>query len=162
MPEGMRWNFHVSPPCTMVCPALLPPWKRMTASARSARRSMTLPLPSSPHCAPTMTVPGIASLSVGAPRLRHVPPQVLRLGLDVERRHAHVGPADGDDLAHLLQPGDGPPADLAVELVELAEVRRDDDRLLGLVARVDDRVELLEDPVAGLLGADVVEVEQVD
>src|SRR3954469_13614396 len=105
IPDGMRWNFHVSPPCTMVCPALLPPWKRMTASARSARRSMTLPLPSSPHCAPTMTVPGIASLSVGAPRLRHVPPQVLSLGLDVERRHAHVGPADGDDLAHLLQPG---------------------------------------------------------
>ena len=42
------------------------------------------------------------------------------------------------------------------------EVRRDDDRALVLVARVDDRVELLEHPVGRLLGADVVDVQEVD
>src|SRR4051794_8491048 len=156
----MRWNFHVSPPCTMVCPALLPPWKRMTASARSARRSMTLPLPSSPHCAPTMTVPGIAVLSVGARGLRHVPAQRARLGLavevlglDAERLPAHVAAEHRQDRAHLLEARDGAHPDLLGELLGLGEVRRHDDRLLGLVAGVDDRVELLEDPVAGLLGA---------
>src|SRR3954462_12890949 len=65
MPDGMRGNFHVSPAWMIVWPALLPPWKRTTTSACSARRSMTLPLPSSPHWAPTITVPGISLESVG-------------------------------------------------------------------------------------------------
>src|SRR3954468_15553949 len=65
MPLGMRGNFHVSPPWMIVWPALLPPWKQTTTSACSARRSMTLPLPSSPHWAPTITVPGISFGSVG-------------------------------------------------------------------------------------------------
>ena len=41
------------------------------------------------------------------------------------------------------------------------EVRRHHDRPLLLVARVDDRVELLHHPVARLLGADIVEVQEV-
>src|SRR5271163_2100242 len=61
MPDGMRWNFHSSSPRTIVWPALLPPWKRTTASPRSASRSVILPLPSSPHWAPTTTIPGIAA-----------------------------------------------------------------------------------------------------
>ena len=36
------------------------------------------------------------------------------------------------------------------------------DRALGLVAGVDDRVELLEHPVGAVLGAEVVDVQQVD
>src|ERR1700761_6238813 len=36
----------------MVWPALLPPWKRTTMSARFDSQSMILPLPSSPHWAP--------------------------------------------------------------------------------------------------------------
>src|SRR6187549_2760077 len=36
----------------MVWPALLPPWKRTTISARFDSQSMILPLPSSPHWAP--------------------------------------------------------------------------------------------------------------
>ena len=40
-------------------PALLPPWKRTTASACSASRSVTFPFPSSPHWAPTITIPDI-------------------------------------------------------------------------------------------------------
>ena len=41
------------PSTTSVWPALLPPWKRTTRSARGASQSTSLPLPSSPHCAPT-------------------------------------------------------------------------------------------------------------
>src|ERR1700736_68770 len=38
---------------TRVWPALWPPWKRTTMSARSDSQSTILPLPSSPHCDPT-------------------------------------------------------------------------------------------------------------
>src|SRR5580692_7404978 len=37
---------------TSVCPALWPPWKRTTTSARADSQSTILPLPSSPHWAP--------------------------------------------------------------------------------------------------------------
>src|SRR5262245_51900841 len=37
---------------TRVWPALCPPWKRTTSSARSESQSTILPLPSSPHWAP--------------------------------------------------------------------------------------------------------------
>src|SRR5215510_14168508 len=40
---------------TSVCPALWPPWKRTTISACSESQSTILPLPSSPHWAPTTT-----------------------------------------------------------------------------------------------------------
>src|SRR5690606_12157250 len=40
---------------TSVWPALWPPWKRTTTSARSESQSTILPLPSSPHCEPTTT-----------------------------------------------------------------------------------------------------------
>src|SRR6185437_16787943 len=55
----IRCSLNVWRPRTIVCPALLPPWKRTTASARSASRSVTFPFPSSPHWAPTNTIPGI-------------------------------------------------------------------------------------------------------
>ena len=42
------------------------------------------------------------------------------------------------------------------------EVGGDQHRALALVALVDQRVELLEHPVGALLGAEVVDVEQVD
>ena len=59
IPLVMRWNLNVSSPRTIVCPALLPPWKRTTAEACSASRSTTLPLPSSPHWAPTIAMLGM-------------------------------------------------------------------------------------------------------
>src|SRR5699024_3336914 len=43
----------------MVCPALFPPEKRAMMSASSDKKSVILPLPSSPHCVPTTTVPDI-------------------------------------------------------------------------------------------------------
>src|SRR5205814_9885136 len=42
----------------MVCPALWPPWYRTTIDISLASRSVSLPLPSSPHWVPTTTVPG--------------------------------------------------------------------------------------------------------
>src|SRR5215216_5885809 len=68
IPDGIRWNFHFTPSRTMVWPALLPPWKRITRSAFSARRSVILPLPSSPHWAPMMTMPAISDCSLRSER----------------------------------------------------------------------------------------------
>src|SRR6478609_6577501 len=62
------------PSITSVWPALWPPWKRTTTSARSESQSTILPLPSSPHCAPTtatlpMTPPPRLALYGGRERL---------------------------------------------------------------------------------------------
>src|SRR5919199_5339511 len=124
----------------------------MTTSARSASRSVILPLPSSPHWAPTTTSPGMALAPVerrGALR-------------PVDERPAQVGSHDRNGGAHLAQPRDGARSDLLAELLAVGQVGRDDDRPLLLPALVDDRVQLLEDPLGALLGAEVVEVEQVD
>src|SRR5262249_39916175 len=48
-------------PMTSVWPALWPPWKRTTISARSDNQSTILPLPSSPHWAPTTVTLAILS-----------------------------------------------------------------------------------------------------
>src|SRR5919201_5768285 len=131
IPLGIRWNAHFCPSRTIVCPALLPPWKRTTMSARSASRSTILPLPSSPHWAPTITMPGIATQCVRrrtCTRSRDEPARVLA----EERQHR----------AHLLQARHGALADLLGQLLRRLDVRRDQDRALLLVAGVDDRVEL--------------------
>src|SRR3712207_1583949 len=107
----MRWNLNSSPLRTIVWPALLPPWKRMTASARSASRSTTLPLPSSPHWAPTTTMPGIAPPSVRSARGTQVG---LGQGL------AQVGPEERQRVAaHLDQPRHRARPDLLGELRRL-------------------------------------------
>src|ERR1700692_1969043 len=88
MPLGMRWNLYSFPPVTTVWPALLPPCERTTMSTRSESRSMTLPLPSSPHCPPTRMVTLIAAptlteapeCALGGPESgQPVSPSVLRL-----------------------------------------------------------------------------------
>src|SRR4051794_23220398 len=142
-PEGIRCSLNSSPSRTIVWPALLPPWKRITASARSASRSTILPLPSSPHWAPTITNPGIGKSVYGGERLAPVVPEQRQL------------------VAHLGEPRHGALADLLHQLLAL-EVGRDHHRALLLVAAVDDRVQLLDHPRAGPLGAQVVDVEQVD
>src|SRR5919201_3106874 len=156
IPLGIRWNAHFWPSRTIVWPALLPPWKRTTMSARSASRSTILPLPSSPHWAPTMTMPGIATQCVRrrtCARSRDELPIVQPAGVVAEERQHR---------AHLLEARHRPRADLGGELPRVFDVRRDDDRALVLVARVDDRVELLEHPRRRVLGADVVDVQEVD
>src|SRR6476469_1990488 len=156
MPEGIRWNLTSSSPRTIVWPALLPPWKRTIASAGSASRSTTLPLPSSPHWAPTMTIPGIAG------------GLCLVLGPDRARLLAPVGAEERQRVvADLDQARDRARADLLLELpphpLDVAlGVAGDEHRALVLVARVDQRGELLDHPVGVALGAEVVDVEQVD
>src|SRR5450631_2171135 len=108
IPEGIRWSFHVVPLRTIVCPALFPPWKRTTASARSASRSVTLPLPSSPHWAPTITIPGTCGSLMGA--LRRPGGSGPVIGAAV------VAAPDRDQLAHALQARDDPVADLLLQL----------------------------------------------
>ena len=55
-------------------------------------------------------------------------------------------------VADLGQAGDGAGADLLLQLL-VGEVGGDQDRALGLVALVDQGVELLEDPVGAFLGS---------
>src|SRR3954452_10966714 len=104
----------------------------MTTSARSASRSVILPLPSSPHWAPTTTNPGMA--------LGPVERRAGALG-PVDERPAQVRAHDRNRRAHLAQPRDGARSDLPAELLPVGEVGRDDDRALLLPALVDDRVE---------------------
>src|SRR5215218_7569688 len=128
MPLGMRWNFHVSPSRMIVWPALLPPWKRMTMSDRSASRSVTFPFPSSPHWAPTITSPGMSGdygrwasveraedaaggVTVGARGRRALAEAAAGPLLP-----AAVIPEDRDQLAHLDEPRDDALADLLLEL----------------------------------------------
>src|SRR5262245_50198510 len=69
-PDGMRCRANFRPSGrTTVCPALLPPWYRTTYSTRPPSRSVTLPLPSSPHWQPMSTIAGM-SPSHGAPKTR--------------------------------------------------------------------------------------------
>jgi len=60
IPEGIRCRMYLTPRWKTVCPALLPPWLRTTMSAFAVSTSIILPLPSSPHCAPTKIVLAIA------------------------------------------------------------------------------------------------------
>ncbi len=57
-PLGSNWRAKLSPSTTTVCPALCPPWYRTTTCMSLASRSVSFPLPSSPHWVPTRTVAG--------------------------------------------------------------------------------------------------------
>src|SRR6201992_412571 len=165
IPEGIRWHWSSSPSRPILCPALLPPWKRTIVVARSASRSVILPLPSSPHWAPTMTTPGTgwiltgaaggcgAGCGAGGPAPRQGAARD-RPVTAIVAEHRHF-------VADLGQPRDGPRTDLLLELF-VGQIGRDHHRAFGLVALVDQRVELLEHPVGAFLGAEVVDVEEVD
>src|SRR4051794_33316780 len=148
MPDGIRWNFHFSPSRTIVWPALLPPWKRITRSARSAIRSVTLPLPSSPHWAPTITMPAIGFRSLGGWLAvaggRGERADLQMLGDGSLARLAVVRPVEGERVAaaDLHDARHRALADLLLELFRV-EVRGQQQRPLLLVAVVDDRVQLL-------------------
>ena len=64
MPLGIRCSTYFFAATMTVCPALLPPCERTTRSAFSVRKSMILPLPSSPHWAPTRIVLAMCLVSV--------------------------------------------------------------------------------------------------
>src|SRR6266513_4433178 len=96
-PEGSSANLYSTLPTTRVWPALAPPWKRTTTSARSDSQSTILPLPSSPHWAPTTATLAMLSspplaLRGGRERLRLtvlddiVATEAVRLGTAVDGR----------------------------------------------------------------------------
>ena len=64
MPDGIRCRTYFCPLMKTVCPALLPPCVRTTTSACSVSTSMILPLPSSPHWAPTRIVFAINQIKI--------------------------------------------------------------------------------------------------
>ena len=80
---------------------------------------------------------------------------------------AVVGAVQDDELAHLVQPRSHPRADAEQQRVGLGVVRdvrvvRREDRQPSLVvARVDDQVHRLLDPLRRLLGPEIVEHEEV-
>src|SRR2546423_4904626 len=158
MPDGTRWNFHSSPLRTIVWPALLPPWKRITAAACSASRSVTLPLPSSPHWAPTITIDGIcrpvyAGEAPGRPS--------DRAGVVVCDSPLVLAEEKLPIAADFLEPGNGALADLLAQLL-VSQIGCDDERALRFVAGVDDRVELFEHPLDRALSALLGDAEQVN
>src|SRR5436190_3756574 len=55
MPDGIRRSTNFVPFTYTVWPALWPPWYRATIEKFGVSRSTILPLPSSPHCAPSTT-----------------------------------------------------------------------------------------------------------
>src|SRR6266581_3017326 len=97
-PEGSRLSRYSTFPMTSVWPALWPPWKRTTTSARSDSQSTILPLPSSPHWAPITATfaiePGPSVHGVDSIALETVPasePARFRGGIGnvVEPCHGH-------------------------------------------------------------------------
>ena len=82
MPLGSRWVANFSPLTTIVCPALWPPLVRTQKSMASSvvSRSVALPLPSSPHWAPSTTIAGMSLL-----RARRPEREAGRDGADVGR-----------------------------------------------------------------------------
>src|ERR1700681_4137937 len=90
MPDGMSWNLNS--PCSVmtVWPALLPPCERITMSALAARKSITFPLPSSPHWPPTrMMTTALLGSWLGPARLQVVEPRVVAAELELD----HAGRA---------------------------------------------------------------------
>src|ERR1700730_8427408 len=96
---------------TSVWPALWPPWKRTTTSARCDSQSTILPLPSSPHWAPITATLAISSIlpsvpaSVPAISLSHQRDPVVDPGMT-----AFEAARLGGDVAHRREAGDGRPA----------------------------------------------------
>src|SRR5579885_2469565 len=96
-PDGSRLRRYSTLPTTRVWPALWPPWKRTTISARSDSQSTILPLPSSPHWVPTT-----ATLPISASRRDR--PAVLQDVIAAEPPRLRV------PIRRRRQRGDGHPA----------------------------------------------------
>src|SRR5690606_5144703 len=128
---------------TSVWPALCPPWKRTTMSARSDSQSTILPLPSSPHWAPTtttfaITIPLVTCAGRGiAPKDRpgkSLLPQDR--GQTPQRQQIALGPAAGD---HPLGAGaDEGMVPEGLAPVDVRDMHLDHRPVIG-VQRVEDR-----------------------
>src|SRR5262245_23358745 len=117
---------------TRVWPALWPPWKRTTTSARSDSQSTILPLPSSPHCAPTTTTLAIvrSSLESQGSCLTH-----LRQRLDGgehRRRHRAIDLDQRDGIAARLVAAEMEGRDIDAAIAENGSEGADEARLVGI------------------------------
>src|SRR6266550_5383742 len=74
IPDGIWCSTNSPAPVSTVWPALAPPWYRTTRSARSASTSTILPLPSSPHWAPTTTTQCVFGPNMALPALQQKRP----------------------------------------------------------------------------------------
>src|ERR1700694_1749406 len=82
-----------------VWPALFPPCERMTICALAARKSMTLPLPSSPHWPPTrMMTMGLLRPGFGSAGLQVVEAGVVPAELELDHPGGAVPVLGDDDL----------------------------------------------------------------
>src|SRR3954470_23065942 len=144
MPLGTRRRMVLTPPTTSVCPAFAPPWKRTTTSAHEVKRSTIFPLPSSPHCAPTLTTLDMdRSLSWSEPHLLHLP-HVGEAAQPVEhlggRRDVHVDQRQRFPALAVARQGEL--RDVHLRLAERAPDVADD---AGLVVVVQDEDRALGD-----------------
>src|SRR5262245_20570059 len=85
---------------TSVCPALWPPWKRTTTSARALSQSTILPLPSSPHWAPITATFAIRSDLWNTADFSPVPTARATVAAGAGEASEHQG-------AHLFDQGKG-------------------------------------------------------
>src|SRR5579864_7849218 len=134
IPEGISWNLNS--PCSVmtVWPALLPPCERMTMSAFSARKSMTFPLPSSPHWPPTrMITKGSFRARFGPPHLQVVEAGVVAAELQLDRAGRSVAVLGYYDL--------GDPGPLVRLVVLRPEQEHHDVRVLLDAARLPEVAE---------------------
>src|ERR1700687_2933116 len=101
MPDGMSWNLNSPSSVTTVCPALLPPWERITICALEARKSMTFPLPSSPHWPPTrmMTI-GLLGPGFGPASLEVVEARVIAAVLELDHPSGPISVLGHDNLGN--------------------------------------------------------------
>src|SRR5712664_4005234 len=114
IPDGIVCSTYFSRPTTTVWPALLPPEKRTTTSTCGVMMSTTLPLPSSPHCAPITTMfLGMSRPSHSLEALRRVRQDLghrqhpLAAPLEIQRQQLarrRARTADDQDVAHALRP----------------------------------------------------------
>src|SRR5579883_106633 len=97
-PEGNRLRRYSTLPMTSVWPALWPPWKRTTTSARSQSQSTIFPLPSSPHWAPIT-----ATLAILAETFREAESAYGENCLTLEAMPAIETPRLGGGISHGLE-----------------------------------------------------------
>src|SRR5262245_51091841 len=98
IPDGIVCSTYFSRPTTTVCPALLPPEKRTTTFTCGVITSTTLPLPSSPHCAPITTMLGMIAPSS---RFSKILPGSIQHRGDRQRPLAAAGQVERQQLAGL-------------------------------------------------------------
>src|SRR2546427_2435071 len=105
IPHGIWCSTNSPAPVSTVWPALAPPWYRTTRSARSASTSTILPLPSSPHWAPTTTTQWFLGPNINHPPIKKPPGGApVSSGGSYEIIERASTQRAGHDLSHFRHP----------------------------------------------------------